>query len=137
MITAATFKDFFDRGQFTYGPTPPAIRDKDIEAAITEAAAVFPSGIFPTTEAENQALNYLTAHFLALDTEASNSGGAAVYQQVSRSADGISESVQIPDWMKNGEFSFYGTTYYGQKYLMLVSPYLGGVVMVAGGATRP
>lgn len=136
-ITPAQFKDYFDRGQFSYGATVPDIRDKDILAAIAQANAVFNCGIYPDDAAAEQALYYITAHFLTLDTDAAESGGGSVFIQSSRSADGISESNEIPEWMKRGIFAQYATTYYGQKYSMLTKPYLDGAVFVVGGATLP
>lgn len=136
-ITAEEFKDFFDRGQFGYGTDVPAIRDKDIDAAIAEAQAVFNGGLFPDEARCKQALLYLTAHFLQLDTDAADTGGQSKFIQTSRSADGLSEALSIPDWMQQGEFAMYATTYYGQKYLLLVNQYLGGAVYVVGGGTLP
>jgi len=136
MTTPEEFREYFDRGQFTYGDTAPAVRDKDIDSAIAEATAVFNTALYPD-EVATIAFLYLTAHFLSLDIDASNSGGQPSFNQTSRSADGISESVQIPEWMMKGDFAFYSTTYYGQKWLMLTRPYLDGVVMVVEGSTRP
>jgi hypothetical protein len=140
-ITAAEFKAYFDRGQFQYGDSDPYIypevRDKDIDSAIAEAEAVFNCGLFPDESTCKQALYYLTAHFLQKDLDAVESGGQASYNQTSRSADGISESLSIPEWMNEGEFAFYATTYWGQKYLMLVKPYLDGAVFSVPGGTQP
>ena len=135
-ITATEFKDYFDRGQFDYGTTLPQIRDKDIDQAIAEAEAVF-NDIYPDEAACKQALLYLTAHFLLNDTEAADTGGGTVLTGSSRSADGISESYVVPEWMQQGDFAFYATTYYGQKYLALSLPYLGGAVSSVAGATQP
>lgn len=140
-ITATEFKAFFDRGHFLYGSTVPylypEVRDKDIDSAIVEALAVFNPGLFPDEATCKQALSYLTAHFLQLDLDVVVSGGQAKFSQSSRSADGISESLEIPEWMKEGEFAFFATTYYGQKYLILAKPYLDGAVFVVSGATLP
>lgn len=136
-ITAETFKAYFDRGQFDYGTDLPEIRDSDINRAIAEAEAVFSEGIYPDDDAANQALLYLTAHFLYLDTEAGESGGQPVFNQTSRSAGGISEGLSIPEWMNQGEFAFYATTYWGQKWLMLSKPYIDGAVYSVPGATQP
>lgn len=140
-ITATEFKAYFDRGQFLYGSADPyvypEIRDKDIDSAIAEALAVFNTGLFPTEAAVKQALYYLTAHFLQLDSDAVASNGQSKYNQTSRSADGISESLEIPEWMKEGDFALYTTTYYGQKYLTLAKPYLDGAVFAVSGATLP
>lgn len=136
MSTPAQFKDYFDRGQFTYGASVPSIRDKDITSAIAEANAVFNPSLYPD-EMREIAFMYLTAHYLLLDVSASFSGGAPSFVQTSRSADGISEAVHLPAWMIDGDFAFYATTYYGQKWLYLTSPYLGGAISAVGGATRP
>jgi len=137
--TPATFKALFDRGQFSYGDELPSVRDSDITEAISEAEAIFRPELYPSDDVSigTKAELYLTAHFLQCDLEAADSGGQAKNQQVSRSADGVSESVNIPDWMKQGDFALYSTTYYGQKYLLLSRPYLGGCVFVVGGATLP
>lgn len=137
--TSATFKAKFSRGQFAYGETIPAIRDADITEAIAEAEAVFNFDLYPIDKPEigTSAELHLTAHFLQTDCDAADSGGQTRLLQTSRSVDGVSESVDIPDWMKAGEFSFYSSTYYGQKYLILSKPYLDGVVLIAGGATLP
>jgi hypothetical protein len=137
-VTVNSFKEQFDRGQFAYGTSLPDIRDKDITNAIDEANAVFNQGLYPTDpDAGTLPLLYLTAHFLQLDTEASESGGQSKYNQTGRSADGLSESVSIPEWMQDGEFAFYTTTYYGQKYLMLSKPYMDGAVYSVSGGTTP
>lgn len=137
-VTVASFKTTFSRGQFDYGTTLPAIRDEDITAALAEANAVFNPGIYPADgTVADLALSYLTAHFLQSDTEAADGQGQSRFIQNSRSVDGVSESLEIPDWMKQGEFAFYCTTYYGQKWLILTKPYLDGAVFVIEGGTTP
>lgn len=133
----AAFKAQFSRGQFNYGAVLPAVRDSDISAAMVEASAVFNDSLYPTVDIADLAYLYLSAHFLATDLDAADGGGQTRLLQTSRSADGVSESLDIPDWMRAGEFSFYVTTYYGQKFLIISQPYLGGAVYVVGGATLP
>jgi hypothetical protein len=136
-ITVEEFKTFFDRGQFTYGTTAPDVRDKDINEAIAEAEAVFNHDIYPDETKEKQALYYCTAHFLQTDLNMSDgSGGQPTFNQESRSADGISESVHIPEWMKKGEIALYATTSYGIKYLTLTKPYMVGAVYSVSGGTN-
>lgn len=135
-ITVTDFKTYFDKGQFSYGTEITDIRDKDIIAAISEAEAVFNHDLYPAEDVETIALLYLTAHFLQLDSEAVDSGGQAKYNQNSRSADGISESLAVPEWMQEGEFAMYTTTWYGQKYLMLSKPYMDGAVYSVSGGTH-
>lgn len=136
-MDAETFKAFFDRGQFAYGETLPGIRNVDIDRAIAEMNAILNPDIYPSEEIKTQAELYLTAHFLQNDTDASDNGGGSVLLQTSRSALGVSESVQVPEWMQKGDFSLYATTYYGQKFLMLTRPYLGGAVVSVPGGTNP
>jgi hypothetical protein len=137
MITASSFKDYFDRGQFDYGPTLPQIRDKDIDNAIAEAMAVINIGLYPTDEAKEMASHYLAAHFLFLDTNAAGTGAQPSMLQQSRGADGLSESVSLPAWATQGEFAFYCTTYYGQKWLHLTAVHIGGAVVTVAGRTLP
>lgn len=136
-VTIASFKAQFSRA-FTFGSAVPDIMNSDITSAIAEKDAVFNPEIYPTDKPEIGTLaeHYLTAHFLTTDIDAADSGGQPRFFQQSRSADGVSESVQIPEDLK-GEFAFYCTTYYGQKWLMLTRPYLGGAVFVVSGGTNP
>lgn len=136
-VTIASFKAQFPR--LTYGSDASAIMDDDITKAIAEKDSVFNFDLYPVDRPEIGTLaeHYLTAHFVATDIDAAESGGQTRLLQTSRSADGVSESVDIPDWMKQGEFSFYASTYYGQKWLILTKPYLGGAVFAIAGGTNP
>jgi len=136
-VTVATFKAYFDRGQFAYGSEAPDVRDKDITQALAEAIAVINQDLYPTQESLDQAYTYLTAHFLTTDIDGQDSGGQPRLLQTSRSVDGVSESVDIPDWMRTGVFAFYTSTYYGQKWAVLTHPYIGGAVFTVAGATTP
>lgn len=131
----AAFMAFFDRGQFSYGTAVPAVRPKDIAQAIGEASAVFNPDLYPPESPQigQHALLYLQAHFLTTDLDAADSGGQTRLLQNSRSADGLSESLEISPWMNAGEFAFYATTYYGQKFLILSKPYLDGAVFAVHG----
>lgn len=136
-ITAADFKSYFARGQFTYGTVLPAVLDSDIDKAIIEASAVFNFGLYPSDAIGNMALEYLTAHFLQGMLDSTDSQGQAEGIQSSRSAGGISESLAVPPWMLEGEFALYATTFYGRKWMLLTMPYLGGNVYAIGGGTQP
>lgn len=137
-VTLASFKTQFARA-FTFGSAVPDIMDSDITNAIAEKDAVFNFGLYPTDRPEIGTLaeHYLTAHFLVTDVDAADSGGQPRLLQTGRSADGVSESLDIPDWMKQGEFAFYASTYYGQKFLILSKPYLDGAVFSVEGGTTP
>lgn len=140
-ITVEEFKTYFDRGQFEFGDSDPyefpEIRDKDIESAIAEAEAVFNHDIYPDETNEKIALYYLTAHFVQKDLDAVGEEGAATFIKTSHSADGLSESMQIPEELQSGVLSFFGTTYYGQKWWTITKPYLDGAVYTVSGATTP
>jgi hypothetical protein len=137
VITATEFKDQFDRGQFDYGASIPQVRDKDINEAIEEAEAVMNEDLYgDDTDTCKKAKLYLTAHFLTLDLGNDENGGQPTFHQNSRSADGISESVQVPEWMLEGEYALYTTTSYGIKFLTLSKPYMGGAIYSVKGATR-
>lgn len=134
-VTVSDFKSLFDRGQFTYGEIAPDVRDKDITEAISEMEAVYNSDLVSDENICTKARLYLAAHYLVLDLENENSGGQPVYQQISRSADGLSETVHLPTWLRQGDAAFYATTSYGQKFLSLIKPYIDGAVYSVSGAT--
>lgn len=136
-IDADDFRELFDRGQFTYGDCLPNIRTKDIEEAISEAEAVFNEDLIDDDDIHAKAKLYLTAHFLTLDKWGADGGGQSIYDSLQRSANGISETLNIPQWMKQGDFAAYTTTFYGQKFLMLCKPYLDGGVVGIYGVTTP
>lgn len=135
--TSADFKELFDRGEFVYGDELPSVRDKDIERAMTEARALFNVNLISDGPTRDMAFLYLTAHFLQMDTDAAESGGGSVGVQTARAADGISESIAVPDWVTDPQLYIYASTYYGRKYLALLQPYMVGAVFVIGGGTLP
>ncbi len=130
------FKELFDRGQFNYGEVVPQIRDKDIAEAKEEADCVFNEGLIGDEDCAEKALLHLTAHFLQLDSQAADGSGQSAFLQTSRSADGISEAVHLPTWMRNSDFAMYATTHYGQKFLVISKPYIDGGVWSVKGGTR-
>lgn len=137
-VTIASFKTLFSRN-FTFGSAVPDVMDDDITKAIAEKDAVFNFDLYPSNAPAIGTLaeHYLVAHFVTTDIDAADSGGQTRLLQTSRSADGVSESLDLPEWMRAGEFAFYATTYYGQKYLILSKPYLDGVVFTVEGGTNP
>lgn len=135
-ITVADFKAYFPR-QFVYGSTPPAVADAEVQKAINEAATVFNFTLYPEDAIGQQALENLSAHFLQEDLDAANSQGQPSAIQTARSANGISESLSVPEWMLEGIFALYATTAYGRRYLTISKPYLDGAVFSVGGTTQP
>jgi len=134
MITISDIKNTFDR-DFVFSENLPDVRDNDILRAIDECYAVLNTGLYPDQDTQDRAAKYLTAHFLTINIDTSDSGGQTRFLQNSRSADGVSESVQIPDWIK-GEFEIYASSSYGLKFLLLSKPYLDGAVLTVAGGTQ-
>jgi len=135
-LDPAGFKAYFARGQFTYGDTLPAVLDSDIQNAIGEALAVFNPGLYPDDATGVLALEYLSAHFLQGMLDLADSQGLTALLQSARGAVGISESLAVPEWMTQGEFAFYSTTAYGQRFLVISKPYLDGAVFSVQGGTK-
>ncbi len=121
-LDIATFKDHFDGGQFSYGTAPPDARDKDIALAILEMQAVLNAGLYPDENSLLLAKLYLTAHFLHSDLKAARKKGEPSLSPASWSVDGVSESLHISDWMKEGDNILYITSAFGVKWLMLTGP---------------
>lgn len=136
-MTIEIFKAFFDRGEFAYGETLPSVRDADITRAINDATARYNHDLYPDEDTAQEALKWLTAHELQLRLELSKNGAQPKFNQASRGADGLSESVIVPEWMQKGTFAYYSTTYYGQKFLTISAQYLTGAVFSVEGATNP
>jgi len=116
------------------------VRDRDITAAMHEAGAIFNPALYPNDEIRDMAFLYLTAHFLSCDLDAADSGGlgGVGFAQTSRSADGLSESIQIPEYiLSDPTLSMLAGTYWGRKYLIIAMQYAVDVVTVVGGHTLP
>lgn len=136
-MTAEDFKARFDRGPFTYGSILPAIRDSDITKAISEAERTYNADLYPDDTTRNDALAFLSAHFLVESIDAADSGGGSgAFMQTSRSAGGVSEGGTIPDWMMQGELSMFASNYFGRRFLLLTKPHLAGAVYVVSGGTN-
>ena len=136
-VTTASFKTYFSRGQFSYSETLPVVRDQDIQNAITEATCFYNAELYPDEAKADLALTYLTAYFLENDIGASVNGAQAPLLQQSRGADGINESLHVPESIKTTEMAFLLGNYYGMKFVQLSLPYLGGAVYSVPGATQP
>lgn len=147
-ITVDDFKTWFYR-DFNYylplGKTEPVsdcykgyVTDQDINKAFIEAKMNFNAGLFDTDDNLKAVFLYLAAHYLCNDLQASDEGitSTGYFTVSSRSVGSVSESYDIPAWMKaDSNLSFFTTTRYGQKYLSLIKPLLIGNVGVYEGAT--
>jgi hypothetical protein len=141
-ITVEEFKTRFAKN-FTFGTEIDQVSDTNIQNAINDAYCVFNNSLYPVASTENpvdiglQALNYLVAHFLTLDMDTLQMGAQAIYLQSSRSVNGMSESLIIPDWIQNTDLMPYATTSWGLKFLTITRPYLIGVCYSIEGYTVP
>lgn len=137
--TVDEFKTFFAR-DFPYGSTPEFVMDQDITKAFIQTNVSIYAG-FPTQEVYSLAYEYLAAHFLTLNLQASSQGVAGTGSPgltTSKSVGSVSEGFQIPDiYMKNPTFAAFSKTKYGQMYFELIYPYLVGAMTVVRGSTRP
>ena len=137
LFTKVEFKIWFSRN-FNFGDNEEEgeISDLRIKQAIIEAEAIYNKDLYPNKEVEKLALMYLTAHFLQNDLNAADSEGGSIGNQTSRHVGQVSEAIEIPRWMLRGEMSMFATTYYGQKFLQISMPYVGGVVYSVSGGTN-
>jgi hypothetical protein len=147
-ITKDDFKTWFSR-DFLYEtpagsviPRPGCpneyVRDADIDKAFIEAQQVFNAGLFGTDQELTVAYLYLTAFYLVNDLQTSAQGlGSTPYFMVnSRTVGGVSESYEIPEWVKKDPIlSAFSLNRYGQKYISLIKPLLVGNVQIAFGWT--
>lgn len=138
--TVNDFKLYFQR-DFPYGTDPnTSVLDSDISKAQGEAKFNFSSGFTSSQENFSILFNYLTAHFLCLDLQASSQGiwGSFSWPEASKGVGSVSSSYAIPDRiLNNPEYSYYTKTFYGTKFLMLILPQLSGQMFTVRGCTRP
>lgn len=80
---------------------------------------------------------YASAHFLVNDLNNGGVSGGVNNLVNSRSVGSVSESYQLPEWMtSNPTFSFFTTTKYGMKYLILIRQFMVGNFAIAQGSTN-
>ena len=104
--------------------------DQDITNAFAEALTSFAQPSQMTDATANLVYLYLSAHFLVNDIRANGVSSQFNAPLSSRAVGNVSEAYKVPDWMMKPSFSFYTTTYYGFKYLIMIRPYLIGNLFV-------
>ena len=140
--TIANFKAHFFR-DFPYADDQndmEKVTDKDIEKAMLEARQNFNAALFADQDGYTLAALYLTAHYLVMDLRAAAQGvsGKYTWLSTSRSVGNVSESYAIPESVtKDPALSYYAGTYYGTKYLSIISPLLIGNIRAFQGTTWP
>lgn len=139
-ITVDAFKTRFVKS-FTFGTGDEEVSDTDVQNAINDALVIFNQDLMPTDEnginPSEIAFGYLVAHFCLSNLDEQTMGAQPAFIQSSRSVGGMSESLQIPDWVGNSELSLYATTSFGLKYLQMIKPYCTGAVYAVEGSTTP
>jgi hypothetical protein len=141
-ITITDFKNYFVRDFFYYttGADDSAVTDDDLGRAFVEAKINFNEGLFSDFDTTKVAYLYLAAHYLCVNLQTAAGGINSVgYSPVSsRSVGGVSESYEIPDWLKKDPvLAAYNTTRYGQTYLSIVRPLMIGNTLVFQGWSLP
>lgn len=141
-ITISDFKTYFVRDFHYYisGDDDTAITDADLTKAMFEASVNFNEDLFEDADVLKVAYLYLSAHFLCVNLQTAASGYNSVgYSPVSsRSVGGVSESYEIPEWLRKDPVLFsFNTTRYGQTYLSMVRPLLIGNTGIFQGWSAP
>lgn len=137
--TVADFKAYFVR-DFPYGSDPATtVLDSDITKAQGQASFNTNDALFADQAQFDIGFNYLTAHYLCIDFQASAAGifGTFNWPEQSKSVGSVSQSFAIPTKMMDNPFyNFLTKTPYGAKFLMLIYPSLIGPVVAVAGRTH-
>lgn len=127
------FRDFpygFDNGDLSQ------VQNQDIQAALQKAAAFINPSLYAGQQPYNVGFLALAAHYLVLSLRASSQGiaGQWPWMVVSKGVGGVSEGIQIPQWvMDNPVWSALSTTNYGMDFLFGVLPNLVGQMFTVFG----
>lgn len=121
------FKDQFPR-DFPFGTDfQVSILDSDISLAFRLTNVSINQALFEDQGTYTLAYNYLAAHNLTLNMQASSQGinGQYNFLQNSKGVGGVNEGFSIPQRiLDNPTFSMLSKTTYGAKYLELILPRL-------------
>lgn len=137
--TVTDFKTYFAR-DFPFGATSAEVMDSDVSKAQDQASFnVNPA--FAADQAQYDILfNYMTAHYLVIDFQASSQGIAGQFNWLpaSKSVGSVAEGFSIPPMiLDNPLLAMIARTPYGAKYLSLIYPNLIGPTFAVLGHTWP
>lgn len=135
--TIADFQAYYDR-DFPYGSDMTAVRDIDINKALTQQQNTINPSLFSNQNIYTQGALLLSAFFLVQNLRTSSQGIAAKFEWPTKSkgAGPVSSSFEIPDRiLENPELAIYASNMYGVQYLQLVLPLLTGQMFSVAGAT--
>ena len=137
-ITATDFKNYFTR-DFAYGTAPAKIADADITKALNQAIYYVNPAIFEDNTILEDAFLYCAAHYLVMDIRMAEAGLDSRGESIisSKSVGAVSITYDMPEDVKNSQFSYFWQTGYGQKYLSYIMPRLVGLIGIAPGWTTP
>jgi hypothetical protein len=138
-ITVEEFKTRFVKN-FIFGTETDQVSDTDIQNAINDALCSFNQDLLPVLEyginISQIAFGYLTAHFCLQNLDEQTMGAQPAFLQSSRSVNGMSESLDIPEFAK-AQFASFCTSSFGLKYINIILPYTIGTMYAIGGFTVP
>lgn len=138
--SVADFKSQFFR-DFNYGvDVNNNVLDQDITSAFLSTNVNINQGLFPDQGSYSLAYNLLSAHYLVMNLRASSQGinGQYNFLQSGKGVGAVNESFSIPQRMlDNPYWAMLSKTNYGQQYLFLLLPQLGGQMYIAYGTTLP
>ena len=109
--TVADFKARFVR-DFPYGTSPTTVNDSDITNAIADAGTNINAGLFINQAEYSLAYLYLSAHHLVTSLNAAVLGtsGSFNWMTTDKSVGELSETYEIPAFIKNNKLLAYLTT---------------------------
>lgn len=116
------------------------IIDQDITSVIEQTEIIIPDNIEIPDNVYTLLQYYLAAHLLVDSIRTSNAGLTSQLTGITtgKSIGSVSQQYGIPQQLLNSElYSFYITSQYGLKYLVLIMPYLNGNISCVKGATTP
>lgn len=144
LISVSEFKTYYDR-DFIYGTEIDKVRDKDIQAALDNAAMLQNSSIWDSAANAKTAFYLLTAHCLCkiVDSGGGLDQGRGLRSTgkspiASKGVGGMNISYSLPaDLAENPILNDLMTTGYGKMYLQLLTPRLVGNMVSIQGGTNP
>lgn len=138
--SVAQFQNFYDR-DFPFGDDiNKQVRIQDILKAFNQANAQINAILYLTQDSFTTGCLWLAAHYLCTNINNSSQGlnGQYNWGEISKSADGISQSFAVPPSIANSlVFNGFTKTTYGAMYVLDLYPRLTGGMSSVKGWTKP
>lgn len=138
--TVADFKTYFFR-DFPYGTDLAVnVTDADIAKAMLQTSQTINWILFPVGQTQyNIGYFNLSAHIMALNFQQSSQGISSQQDWLlnSKSVGNVSVGISIPqEILDNPNYAYYTQTKYGTAYLMMIWPYMKGMMFATIGRTH-